>query len=561
MKPIYILLILIILVILYQVYTTTNETKNKFDPIIKKPIIKKSILKKPIIETFESIEYYPINFTLPETMTYVPDDCLPLNLAYNLNNQTITLNGSGQIVATDTSLNSIDNTTPIILDLVLLKKDRENILITVSNIKFSVSQCNGNPSLTITNINNESTNLIPKVSNESATTNELFDNSSSSTLLYDSVKGSITIGFVTIPITPLVFLNSPTLVTIFNENPYNKNNNFVLPKICSSQSCILTPSLTNLSPIITVPLNSIDDLVQNKKLFALTANIKSRGIPSEKFNDTNTYKVYLTSALSSDGTFGSCNLANGMFKFTKNLTQGSIFNASSTIKTIPLLKDPYKYIDFYNIISSNTSSDKIGQSIFYNLSLNYNNYSLSYCLRNCDESNPSGLCSQDMIKNSVGQASSNLETNIIVDKYELKNYMKFKFESDGSVTPYFISLTNDVEKIYFITNKFNSIDDPTAFKVPVQVPVYGTEGPYFQIPEVIVQNSMNFTTTKKLPVDGLNTMYTDEEISKFNESATIKPEETKAFTNDAYNNYSIKFTVEEIDPNVINISKLPLNES
>jgi len=547
MKPIYILLILIILVILYQVYTTTNETKNKFDPIIKKPIIKKSILKNPIIETFESIEYYPINFTLPDTMKYVPDDCFPLTLSYNLNNQTIMLNGSGQIVATDTSLNSINISTPIILDLVLSKKDHKNVLITVSNIKFNLSQCNGNSSVTITNINNEATNLISKVSGAKES--------------FDSVNGFITIGIVTIPITELVFLNSPTLATIFNENPYNKNNNFVLPKICSSQSCIITPSLTNLSPIITAPLNSIDDLVQNKKLFALTANIKSQGIPSDKFNDTNTYKVYLTSALSSDSTYGSCNLLNGMFKFTKNLTQGSIFNVSSTIKNIPLQQEPYKYIDFYNIISSNTSSDKIGQSIFYNLSLNHNNYSLSYCLRNCDEHNPSGLCSQDLIKNSIGQGSSNLETNITVDKYQLKNYMKFKFESDGSVTPYFISLSNDVEKIYFITNKFNSIDDPNAFKTPVQVPVYGTEGPYFEIPDIIVQNSMNFPTTKKLPVDGLNAIYTDEEISKFNQSATIKSEETKAFTNNAYNNYSIKFTIEEIDPTVINISKLPLNES
>jgi hypothetical protein len=52
----------------------------------------------------------------------------------------------------------------------------------------------------------------------------------------------------------------------------------------------------------------------------------------------------------------------------------------------------------------------------------------------------SSLCAQE--KNNTDTSSSLMENNGVVDAYQLKNLMKFKFESDGSVTPYFLSYSN-----------------------------------------------------------------------------------------------------------------------
>ena len=554
MKTTDIIIIIIAIVILFMLYNDTyNEPseKNHFEVEIPKPIYsrintkKQQIIEKmesdtDLIENLDNIEHYPLTFTISDTVAYIPDDCLPLNIKYNKTTRNILLNGSGQIVATDQSLNPIVATSPIILNLILSKQGFLDSQIEIPNIQFSVSKCNNDTSVTITN---------------NITTPTTLNN------MYDSISGSIKIGLLSFNIDKITFATTKTIRTIFYENTRNQGKPFIPRDICGIKTCNPNPSGSNLAPVIQAPLNAIDTLVENNKIFALYTYIKKKGIPTHTFNDTTNYKVYLTSQISPDKKYGLCNSLGGMFKFTTNLTQGSLFNASKTIRKFPLLHAPYKYLDFYNVLFSNNMEfpNEI-QSMFYNLSLNYNDYSLSYCLRDCDTNNPTGFCSQETPKTENRQSSAYMETMGTEDKYELKNFMKFKFESDGAVTPYFISFSDNAEKIYFITNKYNTSDDQDAYKVPVHVPTYGDKAPYFELPDITVQNSINFYTTKQVPITGLNNPYTETEAKDYFEKAYLPPEETKAFVNDAYKNYALKFYVEEIDPKVTDIKKLPLNE-
>jgi hypothetical protein len=294
-------------------------------------------------------------------------------------------------------------------------------------------------------------------------------------------------------------------------------------------------------------------------MFALYVKLPKKGIPNDIFTDKTEHKLYLSGLISNDNTNTTCNLSNGMFKLTNVMTKGSIFNLTPVTRNIPIPNTPYKYLDFYNVTFNKISESKMLHSIFYNLRLNYNNYSLTYCLRNCDVNNPSGLCAQELINNN-DNSSLFMENNIETDTFQLKNLMKFKFESDGSVTPYFLSYSNNKEKIYFITNKYSTVDDDDGYKALVQVPIYGKTGPYYEIPDIIVQNSINFPTVRDDPIDGLNPLYTELETSQYYERASLLPEETKAFLNDAYTKYALNFFVEEIDPTVTDINKLPLNE-
>lgn len=532
MKTLDIILIVVIICGIYILYTDYTYTRNNFDENVLEPVkyIKKE--NKQIIEnlTAPKIDYYPINFTLSSTVSYVPDDCLPLNFAYNPISKTLLLNGNGKIVATDTSLNSISASSPIKINLILTKAGQTDVHLSLSDIKFEVSLCNTNPSITLQKLKT----AIPTFLNST----------------YDSVSGNITIGIVAFTFNQIVFGTTETLA--------NNKPNFVVPTVCDIKSCKSTTTpisqSSNLSPIISAPLNAIDELVENKKIFALYTKI------SKNDGSKDLFKVYLTSLITPDSLFNTCDTKHGMFTFTTNLLQGSVFQVRKSIKKIPFLDIPYKYLDFYNVESDENNENKICYSVFYNLMLKYNNHSLSYCLRGCDENNASGLCAQEDIKISIIKDSQFMETPETKDNYSLKNNLKFKFESDGSVTPYFLSYSNSVEKIYFITNKFNSVNNPNAYKIPVQIPTYGKQGPYFELPDTIVNDGVTIQTTKEEPITGLNIPYSPTQIKDYFERVSLPPEETKAFLNDAYKNYALKFFIEEIDPNKTDITTLPMKE-
>ncbi len=536
MKPIDILLIIICI---YIVYLLINDYINLDDRVqhfkskkINKP--KQEIYNSKInIEKLDDYDYYPITLNLSNTLSYIPDDCLPLNFQYDPSVNTLLLNGSCQIVATDASLNSLSTSSKIKLNLILSNLGQPDVYMSISNLQFTITQCKSNPSITITNIPNSSEiNLLKS---------------------FRSINGNITIGLLTFPINEIIFNITPTLATLFNQNPKNQNSRFVLKPVCSIASC--NTQYTNLSPIIPASLNPIDELIQSNTMFALYAKLTKKGIPSNIFSDPAEYKVYLSITLDADGSSNQCGSTSGMLKFTNNLTQGSIFNVSKAIRRIPKLSEPYKYIDFYNVLTNTTTNTSMLESTFYNLSLVTNKHSLTYCTENCDQYNNYGFCGQENPNNNINKQSKISKD----DQYSLKNYMKFKFESDGSVTPYFIYMYNDIERIYFITNKYNSIDNDIGYKTPVQVPIYNN-GIYYEMPDVFIQNSISFPTVKQVPLSGFNSVYTEQEKTTFNESISMSAEETKAFLNDAYTDYSISFFIEKIDPTVTIINKLPLNE-
>jgi hypothetical protein len=542
MKTIEIIILIIAMFVLYLFYVELTSqviiptTNSK--PTYK---VKEKFTNNKIIENLESTgtsnappdtpDYYPIGFDISDPVSYIPDDCLPLNIMYDPIKMQILLNGSGQITTTDQSLNPIITTSPISLDLILSETGQSDVNLSVPDIQFSLTQCNNNPGIQLTNNITTPINILSK---------------------FDSISGKITIGALEFNLKKITLDHTDTLTTTFYQNPDNLKLQFKLEKICNIKKCNPNPvSDTKLSKPIEAPLNAIDELIKDKKQFALYTHITKHGVPSDTFDDPTSYKVYLSATFSNDEG------KPGNIKFTNKLTQGSIFKASMVKRFIRRINDPFKYLDFYNVLMNN-NGDKTLQTNFYNLSLVKNKFSLTYCLQGCDPDNLNGFIAQEDINLAYKNVSK--LTGDQVDNYGLKNYMKFKFESDGSVTPYFLSYSENQERIYFITNKYNSIIDESAYKSAVQVPIYTPNGPAFEMPDILVNNSIKFPTVKDIPVAGLNTPYTDDQIKSYNEAAFLSPEDTKAFANDAYKNYALRFQIEEIDPDKIDITRLPLNE-
>jgi hypothetical protein len=542
MKTIEIIILIIAMFVLYMFYidltsqvivpTTTSKPAYKVKEKFTNNKIENLDATTNTADKLDKPDYYPIGFDISDPISYTPDDCLPLNIMYDPIKMQILINGSGQITTTDQSLNPIITTSPISLNLILSAAGESDVDLSVPDIQFTLTQCNNNPSIQLTNNITKPISILSK---------------------FDSISGKITIGAIEFNIKKITLDNSDTLTTAFYQNPDNLKNTFKLQKICNIKKCNPNPvSDTKLSKPIESPLNAIDELIKNKKQFALYTHITKHGVPSESFNDTTLYKVYLSATFSSSDDGKPTNV-----KFTDKLTQGSIFNASMVKRFIRRINEPFKYLDFYNVLVNN-NGDKTLQTNFYNLSLVRNKFSLTYCLQGCDPENLNGFIAQEDVNTSYKNVSK--MTGNQVDNYGIKNYMKFKFESDGSVTPYFLSYSENQERIYFITNKYNSMIDDDAYKTAVQVPIYTANGPAFEMPDILVNNSIKFPTVKEVPVPGLNIPYTDDQIKSYNEAAFLAPEDTKAFLSDAYKKYALRFQIEEIDLTKIDINKLPLNE-
>ena len=528
-----ILFIIVIAIAISSNFNTNNfnNVEHDFNRITYKKIPTKKYNR--IIEKLDNLSYYGITFNqLSNSLSYIPDDCSPLNFGYDSASNTLTLFGSGMIIANDYTLNSLTISSIIKLNLVLSNPDEQDTYLTSSDLEFKISNCIENKSIIINSLKNNPIYLVNT---------------------YTSVSGTITIGLLTFPFNSINFEDTSPLE--FDQD--------ILPDICGIESCqtsIKTPtstSINSLAPIIPGNSTIIDDLIKSNTPFALYTNVINNSVPENLYDQT-PKKLYLSVALSNNGVYEPCSLTSGMINLSSKLTQGCIFNLERKEKKFIRAKEPYKYLDFDNVYYDDFYKTFGIISIFYNMKLYTNQYSVSYCLQGCDQYNSIGLCAQEKVNFDAGKKSEYVEGN---DINNLKNLMKFKFESDGSVTPYFVSFINDIEKISFITNKYSTSFEPYEYKKLVQVPINQPNiPPYYTIPDLLVEDGINYYSDKKLNINGLDTKYTPEETKRYLEAASWPAEETQAFNNDAYENYAFKFFIEIIDPKVTNIKSLPMND-
>ena len=147
-----------------------------------------------------------------------------------------------------------------------------------------------------------------------------------------------------------------------------------------------------------------------------------------------------------------------------------------------------------------------------------------------------------------------LNKHKLSDTFNLKNSLKLKIEDDKNmiVTPYWISM-NPIERIYFITNKYNIVNESNNYKQLIQVPNYFDSQnigkpvkPYYNTPFY----DGNTLTYQKTIITGLNrsTSYTSEQLNEYKNKKRYMDTETSAFTNNnlAYQVYSLQFHFEPL---------------
>jgi hypothetical protein len=143
-----------------------------------------------------------------------------------------------------------------------------------------------------------------------------------------------------------------------------------------------------------------------------------------------------------------------------------------------------------------------------------------------------------------------------VDKYSIKNHIKFKIENaqEKLVTPYFLSMNPD-QRIYFITNNLANAYEPTAYYNINTVPIYSNEldqPPYYKTCKYEEDiNGNNNLIYQKINIHDINKVYTNEEKTEYNRKLNMPAKDTFAFKNDAYLNYALKFYIEEVSADVL----------
>lgn len=313
---------------------------------------------------------------------------------------------------------------------------------------------------------------------------------------------------------------------------------------------------TSLSSNIPKRTSNLDEIIDKNIPFALWTYVSNDSIP--EISDKTKYKMYLTTSMTSD-KYEPCKQdgilckEDGMLSFNSELTIGAIYNLKKVTKYFPKNSDLYKYIDIDHITIDSFKRPIIA-STFYNLSLNVNQYSVSYCQNGCHVDNKNGICAQEKITIG-GNDKSSISGN--KDMYNIKNYMKIKEEPDGTITPYFISL-DPVEKIYFITNKLSTTEKPYDFKTIVQIPIYPPDndekekkekkGPYYERLQYNKTNNINYYEIVRTSITGLNNKYNDNLEQEYdnNEIRSFSSTETHAFKNTAYTDYAYSFYIEPI---------------
>jgi len=357
----------------------------------------------------------------------------------------------------------------------------------------------------------------------------------------------------------------------FNENAFTQprlerfEDNFILMNINIEYGIKIIDNnknsnlLSNIkSNIISKNDTIIDTLVKQKKSFALYYMVTKESITKENTVNipSETIKMYLTVPLTIK--YNPCDEENGMLTFNEKLTKGAVFNISEVERIFEKQNVPYKYIDYYKIRYNNINEKWYVHSMFYNLILRYNKYSISYCQNNCDKNNENGLCAQEQIRKIDTFKSMYVNKD---DNHGLKNLIKFKIEKDdnisSTVTPYFISMDPE-EKIHFITNNYSKITDigiDNDYKTIVQVPIYNDHEHYHTQPEY--DTYWKSYQSKNIDIKGLSSIYNQAEIDDYQSAASFSIPQTKVDKNDAYKLYAYNFSIEIIEDDVY--EKLPLN--
>jgi len=365
-------------------------------------------------------------------------------------------------------------------------------------------------------------------------------------------------------------------------------------------------NIIDINNIIPKNTNFIDQLIAKKTPFKMYTLLAKEGVYPEGYPlnplDKNIKKLYLT-VNNKSNNLDQCTFDNGLLELReeKDITINSIFRLS-TVELKSILKEnkPFKYIDFNNTYVDPRTNQTVVQSQFYNLQLYNSHSSITYCAEDCEEvnsfcaqeetlkqfpSNKNGYTYEKIVENKKSDIdikglkltklgleqkdnnnNNNTNSNIIkhklYDTHNIKNYLKIKIENEQNmiVTPYFIS-KNPIERIYFITNKYNIIGEPSNYKKLIQVPKYidesnigGTEKPYYETP-VYKNNALIY---EKTLITGLVDPYTDDEIKEFKDKKSMMNTETHAFKNSAYLSYSLQFYIEPIAN--LNINTLNKND-
>jgi hypothetical protein len=356
-----------------------------------------------------------------------------------------------------------------------------------------------------------------------------------------------------------------------NENAFTQprlerfENNFILININIEYGIKIIDNNKNANLISNIKSNIIakndtiiDTLVKQKKSFALYYMVTKESITKENTVNTpsETIKMYLTVPLTIN--YNPCDEENGMLTFNEKLTKGAVFNISEVERIFEKQNVPYKYIDYYKIRYNNINEKWYVYSMFYNLRLRYNKYSISYCQNNCDKNNENGLCAQEQIRKIDTFKSMYVNKD---DNHGLKNLIKFKIEKDdnlsSTITPYFISMDPE-EKIHFITNNYSKITDigiDNDYKTIVQVPIYNDHEHYYTQPEY--DTYWKSYQSKNIDIKGLSSIYNQAEIDDYQSAASFSIPQTKVDKNDAYKLYAYNFSIEIIEDDVY--EKLPLN--
>jgi len=296
--------------------------------------------------------------------------------------------------------------------------------------------------------------------------------------------------------------------------------------------------------------------VEKPIVFALYTLIKKSYINSNNtITESDPEKVYLTVA-NSTNNYSLCNLSSGMLTLNPTLTKGALFKLYSEYKYFPKqssgIKSVYDHLDYESI------ENEQYKSLFYKLNVFNSNYNVTYCAENC--SDPVGFCAQqknDITKNinytSYTNGYFDTDKKIPkVDTYNIKNYIKFKVESESKkiVTPYFLSM-NPSQNIYFITNRVANVNYSDDYYNLSTVPIYpdSTDGeqPYYKYPVYREDNNnINRLIYDKVTIHDINHVYTSDELKEYGTKKQMLSEETFAFKNDAYEKYALQFYIEEL---------------
>jgi len=363
---------------------------------------------------------------------------------------------------------------------------------------------------------------------------------------------------------------------ILDKTPRKK----IIEKYTTDES---TPSNSStLSPVSSPVGTIIDKIIANNYTFALSVTVPTNGVyPADMQNPpaTTEVKLYLTVA-NKTKDYNKCTELSGMLSLQPTLTKGGAFYLSFEQRSIPKQKYPYKYLDFTNIVhDSNTNTDLL-QSTFYGLRLARTLNYVTHCAEGCENNN--GLCAQETVS-STKYPGKDFSGKPRIDVYNLKNVLKFIVEGNSStsttVTPYFISLDPD-ERISFLTNMYNTVDNTDAYKKIVQVPIYEkNQRPFYKEPVYVNTNTPSvhhrtFTPAHKshthspsdsrpinhapslhspsstklsyenIVIKNLEPILANVDTDAYAKQTAMSVQETQVTKNDAYLDYALKFNVE-----------------